>query len=53
MATPDPVTPQMTTPPEKATTGDVLAFRAFVVLFILTLVIGLSSFLLSYFKYRS
>jgi hypothetical protein len=51
--TPAPVTPQMTTPPDKPTFGDVWAFRSFVILFLLTLLIGLTHFLLSAMKYAN
>ncbi len=44
-----PATPEI----EKGTPGDVWAFRAFVILFLLTLLIGLTHFLLMFLKYRS
>jgi hypothetical protein len=48
-----PAPPPTTTTPEKASTGDVWAFRLFVVLFFLTLIIGLSHFILSAIKYAN
>jgi hypothetical protein len=52
-ATPAPTSPQTTTPPEKASVGDVWAFRLFVILFFLTLIIGLGHFILSAIKYAN
>lgn len=50
MATPAPVTPQMSPPPDKPTFGDVWAVRSFFLLFLLTLLVGLLHFLFSYIK---
>lgn len=51
-ATPAPTPPAASTP-ATSSVGDVWAFRAFAILFFLTLIIGLSSFILSAIKYRT
>ena len=49
-----PTAPQPTTPSvDQPTFGERWAFRLFVLLFLLTLLIGLLHYLLSYFKYRT
>jgi hypothetical protein len=51
---PAPTPQPLAAPPtDKPTTGERWAFWAFVILFLLTLIIGLLHFLFSFFKYRS
>lgn len=55
MSTPTPAEHE-TTPVANGythTEGDVWAFRAFAIMFLLTLLIGFVHFLLSYLKYRT
>lgn len=49
-AHPAPQTPATTPVADKPSVGDVWAFRAFVMVFLLTLLIGLLNFLFSFFK---
>lgn len=49
-AHPAPQTPATTPAADKPSTGDVWAFRAFVMVFLLTLLVGLLNFLFSFFK---